>query len=445
MGRVNCITGGGGVAFKIFTGEEPPESQPEGLFVPISGYTKVAITPIALGAGDVAIDEDISNITTRTSTIYATFNNGRIYWVAASLASGTQGTPRAVTFTVDIYNIATDTYSQVVHTTASDYYSDRFSCGIFNNKLIFVGGWYLNSSGTEWVRSNRAGILDLSTGTSQRIADMPSNNFRQSTAIEVGGLVYFYGGEVASDTWLPSFRVYNPATNTWSTIVNTSTTNPYARDGHLLNLNGKIFYLGYGATSASGSLTTAINQSNFLFDVDTQTFTQLTFSVSVSINSAIVQYPVAWEDSFYFIRGSTVANMALCCGHVDTFAMDTVLAASSTITDPMRRFMGSATSTASATRPAVLAAFVNKIINFHRQRETNNNYDASKLVVIGQPSDIGTLVITQRTASPQIVLCDVPVFYLKTGVRSVYFSPSGTLVPVTGVKKRLNGEAWTDL
>lgn len=447
MGRVNCVTGAGGVDFKIFTGVTPPEAQPEGLFVPIPGYTKLAITPISLGAGDVVVADEISNLPTRRNVAYATYDDGKLYWVNQAAGSGSQGSTRTVTFIIDIYDIESDLYTSVTHTTASEYFSALSGFGIYNHRMIFAGGYYLSSSGTEWLRSVRAGLLDLSTNLSNRIADMTEALTQMGTAAGSQGLFYFYGGENgSSNSKSRILRRYDSISNLWTNFTNTTTSYAYAIQGYLLNINDNIFYIGYAATSSTGTVSTTLNNTNMLFNINNTSFSNISFSgVNGSLNSSVVQFPSTAENSVFIIAGNTVSNMFLIQMHLETAIQETMLPASSIITDPMRVLLGSSSSLPTASRPALLAATIPHVLVFHSQRETNSNHDASKLLLIGEPSDIGTLVINKKLSYPNVVLSDTPSFYLKTGVKGVYYSPTGTLIPVTGIKRRTYGEDWVDL
>jgi N-acetylneuraminic acid mutarotase len=136
---------------------------------------------------------------------HASVVDGRIYVIGGSDAS----TPddRSHVLTVDVYDPATDTWTQEGNMRASR--AAGFST-VVDGKIYLIGGYG---------GSQRVDEYDPSTDTWTTRSEMPSARRSLSTSA-LDGKIYAFGGYVPGVSGHPgvaTVEVYDPATDTWAT------------------------------------------------------------------------------------------------------------------------------------------------------------------------------------------------------------------------------------
>lgn len=130
---------------------------------------------------------------------------------------------------------------------------DHFSVAVHNGRIYAVGGEH--DHGRDYIQHNPLSEYDPVTDTWRRLAPLPvaSSHFETGTLIVHGRLVAL-GGQADDERLMKDVRVYDFATNTWTTL---STGLPAVRKGGVAYFhNNQISYTaGRGYTSSGSKLT----------------------------------------------------------------------------------------------------------------------------------------------------------------------------------------------
>jgi uncharacterized repeat protein (TIGR01451 family) len=160
----------------------------------------------------------------------AVYYDGKVYKIG-----GYDGSARAY---VDIYDIATDTWSTGADMPGPRYW---FDC-VEIDGLIYCGGGYSTAGQDDLY------VYDPATDTWSTGALLPANRYAY-TAEALGGKYYILGGYTT--TYVATNLVYDPTTDTWDTTrPNMSVARRDAQSGVM---GGKIYVVS-GRSSASGYL-----------------------------------------------------------------------------------------------------------------------------------------------------------------------------------------------
>lgn len=252
---------------------------------------------------------------------------GKLYKIGGY--GGTTGAARAF---VDVYDIATDTWSAADPLPGARYYIDCVEIGA----KIYCAGGYLTSgqstlyifdpaapAGTQWTTgapmpANRYAyggvalngkyyvlggytttytptclVYDPLTDSWASIADMEVGR-RYPLAGAIGGKIYVTGGLVSSSTSTPSTQAYDPATDTWSSLA----PNPYG--GWVRTADGVVddrFLLitgGYSNDATASNYVIAYDALSDMWDVPQATMPHLIYGAEGDTDG---------EGNFWFASG----------------------------------------------------------------------------------------------------------------------------------------------
>ncbi len=226
----------GGEEAITFTHDVPPGALPgdfDTVTVTATGTVSGSATattevPLLAGWGDLA-RPPIARPTRNHSTVYS---NGKLYKIG-----GYDGSARPY---LDIYDVATDTWSTGPDMPASRYWID---CAEIGGK-IYCGGGYLSSAQDDLY------IYDIATDTWSTGALLPANRYNYQ-GVALGGKYYVIGGYTT--TYQATTIVYDPVTDTWdsATVPNMSVARRYFHSGVI---GGKIYVAGgYNPTYLSSA------------------------------------------------------------------------------------------------------------------------------------------------------------------------------------------------
>jgi len=180
--------------------------------------TATSMVPVVAGWGDLANLAPPGRPTRNHSTVYY---NGKLYKIG-----GYDGAARAY---VDIYDIATDTWTTGADMPGARYWQDCVEIGA----KIYCAGGYLSSS------TNTLYIYDVATNAWTTGATLPANRYNYA-GVALGGKYYVNGGYTT--TYQATTVVYDPVLNTWnSTMPNMSVARRYHHAGVIA---GKIYVAG---------------------------------------------------------------------------------------------------------------------------------------------------------------------------------------------------------
>lgn len=194
--------------------------------------TAETVVPVVAGWGDLADLDPPGRPTRAHSTVYY---NGKLYKIGGY---GYLGTAQGARPWVDIYDIASDTWSTGADMPGSRYWLDCVEIG----GLVYCGGGYLTSAQDDLY------IYDPATDTWSTGALLPANRYAY-TAEALGGKYYILGGYTTG--YLATILAYDPVTNTWdTTLPNMSVARRDAQSGVI---GGKIYVVS-GRSAASGYL-----------------------------------------------------------------------------------------------------------------------------------------------------------------------------------------------
>jgi|GEM_PF-1634623 len=153
---------------------------------------------------------------------------------------------------VDIYDIATDTWSTGANMPGARYWIDCVAIG----SLIYCAGGYSTTGQTTLYIYNPS-TDSWSTGTT-----MPESRYAYA-GVALGGKYYVIGGYTTSVQ--NTVVVYDPVLNTWSNVASMNTARRYPMAGVI---NGKIYVAG-------GYNGTAITNTAEVYDPTTDTWSYI--------------------------------------------------------------------------------------------------------------------------------------------------------------------------
>jgi uncharacterized repeat protein (TIGR01451 family) len=195
-----------------------------------SSATATTDVPLVAGWGDLADLPPNARPTRYTTSVYW---DGKIYKLGGN-------DPSAQPF-LDIYDIATDTWSTGADMLTARYYLD---CEAINAKIYCAGGY--PTSGNAELQ-----IYDIATDTWSTGAPLPAGRYAY-TAVALDGRYYVIGGYTTS--YQASILAYDPLTDTWDTTL--ADMSIARRDAMSGVIGGKIYVIS-GRSSASGYLDSA--------------------------------------------------------------------------------------------------------------------------------------------------------------------------------------------
>ena len=191
------------------------------------------------------------------------YYDGKIYKIGGYGYVGGTGAARAW---LDIYDIATDTWTAGADMPGARYWID---CEEIGGK-IYCGGGYLSSGQTTLY------IYDIATNTWTTGAALPAARYN-AASVKLGGKYYLIGGYTT--TYQATMIVYDPATDTWdSTLASMNTARRYFHAGVI---GGKIYVAGgYGS-----SPVTYLNSAE-VYDPVANTWSYVASMPSAWVNAA---------------------------------------------------------------------------------------------------------------------------------------------------------------
>jgi|GEM_PF-1337545 len=195
------------------------------------GYTGQAtvttISSLANGWDDYA-DVPLGREVRAPSVVYW---DGKLYKIGGYGYIGSTGAARTW---VDIYDIATNSWTAGADLPAARYWID---CEAIAAK-IYCGGGYLSAG------VNTLYIYDIATNTWTTGATLPANRYN-AASVQLGGKYYLIGGYTT--TYQATMIIYDPATNTWDSTK--APMNVARRYFHAGVIGGKIYVAGgYGSS-----------------------------------------------------------------------------------------------------------------------------------------------------------------------------------------------------
>lgn len=170
------------------------------------------------------------------------------------------------------------------------------ACGIIDNKLyIFSGSDGRKAYGAP---SNETWVLDLNTRvwTKLTVTGSPGLRFGHIGGV-IDGKFYIQGGYSGSSsggTQYGDIRCFDPATNTWTLIANSST-----RYNHAGCVSGECIYM-HGGTYISSGVGTYVSQC---YEYNVITKRSRTLVVASSIAPRVAHYIAVYEDKMYICGG----------------------------------------------------------------------------------------------------------------------------------------------
>ena len=121
---------------------------------------------------------------------------------------GEQGNGQPVVSNIDIYDAATNSWS-VAHLSIP---GTDIAAAVIGNKVFFAGGFNQNNP----ARATRVDIYDLSTNTLST-ASLSAPKIRGHSAVTAGNKLYIAGGKDGNGNPVKTIDVYDQVTNSWST------------------------------------------------------------------------------------------------------------------------------------------------------------------------------------------------------------------------------------
>lgn len=197
------------------------------------------VSDSATATTDVAMIAGWGDLADLTPAARPTRYNSSVYWDGKIYKLGGND-PGAEPF-LDIYDIATDTWSTGADMLTARYY---FDCAAIDAKIYCAGG-YPTTGNTELQ------IYDIATDSWSTGAPLPAGRYAY-TAVALDGKYYVIGGYTTS--YQATVLAYDPVSNTWDeTLPDMSVARRDAQSGVI---GGKIYVIS-GRSSSSGYLDTA--------------------------------------------------------------------------------------------------------------------------------------------------------------------------------------------
>jgi N-acetylneuraminic acid mutarotase len=215
--------------------------------------------------------------------------NGKIYTIGGFGDS-------LLSTTVDVFDPATNTWGTLV-TTGIFTPRASLASAVLNDKIYVMGG--MTGPETPDHMSNKLEVFDPSTNAWSTPATTgtftPRNNL---CACVVGGKIYTIGGFNASND-VNTFEVFDPATNTWSTPKTSGTFDPHgAFTAHVIN--GKIYTIG-GFNNLAPKGHRVISEVS-VFDPATNTWS--TLATTGSFTARLLHTSGVIDGKIYVIGGT---------------------------------------------------------------------------------------------------------------------------------------------
>lgn len=176
-----------------------------------------------------------------------------------------------------VWNPATQTFTTQ---TAPDSIFCSGMAELPDGRVLVVGGYGGISTGQLGITD--ATIFDPATSTWSRVADMHSPRwYPDLTELADGRYVAISGNSTNASTWADNPEVYNPATNTWTTLSNVNTSQVHEAEYPFSYLapNGNVFTIGPS------------EDKSFFLNVVNQTWTQVGGSSGVVNGSSVMYRP----------------------------------------------------------------------------------------------------------------------------------------------------------
>jgi len=116
----------------------------------------------------------------------------------------------------EVYDPPTDTWTTLAPMTTSRY---DFQTEVINGKIYVIGGWYVSAGDSKGKSLSSTEVYNPSTNTWTTLASMPTPRCSLQTEV-INGKICAIGGFGSND--LSSTEVYDPSTDTWTTLASMS-------------------------------------------------------------------------------------------------------------------------------------------------------------------------------------------------------------------------------
>jgi len=193
---------------------------------------------------------------------------------------------------IEVYNPTTNTW-----TTLAPMSTERvcFQTEVINGKIYAIGG-----SGRTSAPLSLVEVYNPTTNTWTTLAPMSKGRYTFQTEV-IDGKIYAIGGTTFENTPLSLVEVYNPTTNTWTTLAPMSTERAGFRTEVI---DGKIYAIGGVSPINGDSVFLSLVE---VYNPTTNTWTTLE---SMSIPRELFQTEVI-DGKIYAIGGETKYGVAL--------------------------------------------------------------------------------------------------------------------------------------
>lgn len=183
-------------------------------------------------------------------------SDGTKLYVAGGFTGGS-GTTTAVTTTVQIYDIGTDTWSLG---PALEIRTEAAAGAVLNDKFYVIGGDDYTNGYTSTL------VLDLGTMLWSHAAPLPVV-LTNANATVVNGSIYLFGGMVNATTAAQTLYRYDPGPNTWTQLASVTGVTTI---GNYTGISG----YGPGRLLAAGGGNTAFTPARltFVYDIAADTW-----------------------------------------------------------------------------------------------------------------------------------------------------------------------------
>jgi PKD repeat protein len=210
------------------------------------------------------------------------YYDGKLYKIGGyGYVSGT-GAARAW---LDIYDIATNTWTSGPDMPGARYWIDCEEIGTGTDAKIYCAGGYLSSA------QSTLYIYDITTNTWTTGSALPAARYSYAS-VKLGGKYYVIGGYTTA--YQATMLVYDPATGLWdSTLASMNTSRRYFHAGVI---GGKIYVAGGYGSSPVSYLSSAE-----VYDPGTNTWTYVASMPSPWLNAA----DGVKHDRFLVLTGGT--------------------------------------------------------------------------------------------------------------------------------------------
>ena len=185
--------------------------------------------------------------------------DGRVLAIGGRYFNSTSGTTLTLS-SVEIFDPATETWSSTGSMNVAR--ENFFSTLLPDGKVLVVGGMR-RAPGTTYLSSVE--IYDPSTGIFTYTNSMPQTRGEAIGVTLASGKVLIVGGYSDASGHMKSAILFDPATNTWSSIASQMNTVHYAGSATVLMNDGRVIIAGGWSPSTGVSAIEIFNPSNNTF------------------------------------------------------------------------------------------------------------------------------------------------------------------------------------